>query len=276
MENKIFNTVNPPPSVCHIIEMLEHAGYEAYVVGGCVRDSVLGKKPKDWDICTNAFPGEIEEVFADHYKIIETGIKHGTVTVMYQDEGYEITTYRIDGGYLDHRHPSSVTFTGSLVDDLARRDFTINAMAFRNIDEGIIDPFNGLHDLQWGIISCVGNPKERFEEDALRIMRALRFASTYGFNIKPSTKAAISECKELLNYVSVERIQSEFCKLLLGKNPAGILFFAYRAYMCTVRVYARYTFFGVLPHFYFLFSGTTSASIRLISGPLYFLNLMIA
>lgn len=210
-----------PSPVQEIIKRLKDKNYSAYVVGGCVRDSLLGKNPKDWDICTSATPDEIEEVFKNE-KIIETGIKHGTVTVMINGVGYEITTFRSDGEYTDHRRPDRVEFVKYVKDDLARRDFTINAMAY-NDKEGLIDPFSGQSDLSSGVIRCVGDPNVRFEEDALRIMRALRFASVYGFSIDKNTAKAMRRKKLLLNEIASERIRDELCKLLVGKNVLFIL-----------------------------------------------------
>ena len=176
-----------PKNAETILHILENAGYEAYVVGGCVRDSILGRNPDDWDITTSASPYEIKELFR---RTVDTGIQHGTVTVMMDKEGFEVTTYRIDGDYADSRHPSEVQFTGSLREDLQRRDFTINAMAY-NDEEGIIDIFGGVADLKRNVIRCVGNAKERFSEDALRILRAIWFAAQLGFEIEEETKAGI-------------------------------------------------------------------------------------
>lgn len=204
------------------ISMLKNFGFEAYAVGGCVRDSLLGENPQDFDIATSAKPNEIKEVFKNEH-LIETGIKHGTVTVLINGEPLEITTFRIDKDYFDHRRPGKVEFTDSLENDLARRDFTINAMAY---DEkiGIIDCFGGKNDLEHGIIRTVGDPDRRFDEDALRIMRALRFSSTLEFKIEKSTADSISKNKSLLKNVSGERIFSEFSKLLCGKNAAKVIF----------------------------------------------------
>lgn len=204
-----------------IISALERAGYEAYVVGGCVRDSLLGEEPHDWDICTSAIPSEIMECFSGK-RIINTGMKHGTVTVLMNDGGYEVTTFRIDGDYSDSRHPDSVVFTSSLRKDLARRDFTMNAMAYNN-HFGLIDPFGGEEALRHNVISCVGNAYDRFQEDALRIMRALRFAATCGFSIQEDTSQAIHRLAPQLKSVAAERIQSELNKLIFGKGALQVL-----------------------------------------------------
>lgn len=210
-----------PEDVKAIIKKLKDNHFDAYVVGGCVRDSLLGISPKDWDVCTSALPEEIERVFAEE-KIIETGIKHGTVTVMINGVGYEITTFRSDGEYSDHRRPDHVDFVSDIKEDLARRDFTVNAMAY-NDEEGLIDPFSGQSDLKAGVIRCVGDPNVRFEEDALRIMRALRFSSVYGFSIEKNTAKAMRYKKLLLNDIASERIRDELCKMLAGKNILFIL-----------------------------------------------------
>lgn len=210
-----------PSYVKTAINCLEKAGFEAYAVGGCVRDSLLGKAPSDWDMCTNALPDEVCEVFKD-YHVIETGLKHGTVTVRISHNPVEITTYRTDGEYSGHRRPESVTFVSDLKEDLSRRDFTVNALAYSEKD-GIIDLFGGRNDLESGIIRCVGNPCKRFDEDALRILRALRFSSVLGFEIEESTKKAIHEMKGLLKDISAERIREELLKILCGKDAVRIL-----------------------------------------------------
>lgn len=204
-----------PENVKKIIEVLEAAGYEAFAVGGCVRDSVLGRVPADWDITTSARPEQVKALFR---RTIDTGIQHGTVTVMMDKEGYEVTTYRIDGEYTDGRHPDAVSFTADLTEDLKRRDFTINAMAYSD-KQGLVDVFGGIEDLQQGIIRAVGNPAERFEEDALRIMRAVRFAAQLGFQIDEETKKAAAALAENLRKVSAERIQVELVKLLVSPYP---------------------------------------------------------
>lgn len=204
-----------PKQAANIIQTLSSHGYEAYIVGGCVRDSILGKTPSDWDITTSARPEQIKALFA---KTIDTGIKHGTVTVMMDKVGYEVTTYRIDGTYEDHRRPNDVTFTTSLREDLMRRDFTINAMAY-NATDGLIDLFGGMDDLKNKVIRCVGKAQDRFEEDALRMLRAVRFAGQLNFRIEHATRDAISTCHENLRDVSAERIQMELLKLLISDHP---------------------------------------------------------
>ena len=206
--------MNIPSYVNTALDLLHGAGYEAFIVGGCVRDSLLGVTPNDWDITTSALPDAVASLFSD-YKLIETGMAHGTVAVIIEDNIVEITTYRVDGEYLDNRHPSSVSFTSSLELDLARRDFTINAMAYSE-DTGVVDPYGGQEDLAAGIIRAVGDPVTRFNEDALRIMRALRFASTLGFSIDDATGDAIRSCAELLSNVSCERITDELYKFMAG------------------------------------------------------------
>lgn len=204
-----------PAPAKEIIEKLNKEGYEAYVVGGCVRDMLLGREPGDWDITTSALPWQVKQIFR---RTIDTGIRHGTVTVMFGKEGYEVTTYRIDGQYLDGRHPESVVFTPDLREDLKRRDFTINAMAY-NSQRGIVDEFGGQEDLKAGIIRCVGNPVDRFSEDALRILRAVRFSAQLGFRIEKGTYEAIVTIGPNLVHVSRERIQMELTKLLLSGHP---------------------------------------------------------
>lgn len=210
-----------PQGAQNIIDTLEASGYEAYVVGGCVRDSLLGIVPHDWDICTSAVPSEIESCFEDR-RIVETGLQHGTVTIIEDGVSYEVTTFRIDGKYSDSRHPDKVTYTKDIDSDLSRRDFTFNAMAY-NERVGLIDHFGGAFDLIRGEISCVGNANDRFKEDALRIMRALRFASTYGFTISERTNEAIHINKKLLNNIAAERIREELCKIVMGKGVLGVL-----------------------------------------------------
>lgn len=206
-----------PENVVLILDRLKKYGSIGYVVGGCVRDSIIGLQPNDWDITTPLLPGVVKNLFSD-YHVIDTGIKHGTVTVVIDDEQYEITTFRIDGKYSDNRHPDNVHFTDRLEEDLKRRDFTINAMAY-NPDVGLIDKFGGMDDLMCARIRCVGNPKERFEEDGLRILRALRFAITLGFNINHDTNLCLKQSTNLLRNVSKERINSELCKMLSTKFP---------------------------------------------------------
>lgn len=204
-----------PDKVNRIIEILRAAGYEAYAVGGCVRDCVMGRSPNDWDITTSAKPEETKKLFA---RTIDTGIKHGTVTVMLDREGFEVTTYRIDGAYEDGRHPKEVTFTASLEEDLKRRDFTINAMAY-NEQSGLIDIFGGIRDIEQGVIRCVGNAEERFTEDALRMLRAVRFSAQLGYQIEENTKSAIRKLAPNLKLISAERIQTELVKLVTSAHP---------------------------------------------------------
>lgn len=215
-----MSNINIPRGAQVIIHTLQQSGYDAYVVGGCVRDSLLGIEPKDWDVCTSATPSQILYSFCDK-SVIETGLKHGTVTVVMDDGQYEVTTFRVDGEYSDNRHPDSVRFVTSVEEDLARRDFTINAMAYNH--DGLIDPFGGREDLESGVISCVGNPDDRFGEDALRILRAMRFASVYGFSIFAETARSIHQNKDRLMNIAAERIQSELCKMLAGKGILNIL-----------------------------------------------------
>ena len=204
-----------PEKVNTIIQTLQEHGYEAYAVGGCVRDSLLGREPGDWDITTSASPDETKKLFA---RTVDTGIEHGTVTVLLGKEGFEVTTYRIDGKYEDSRHPTEVIFTRNLREDLLRRDFTINAMAY-NDTEGIVDIFGGMDDLKRKIIRCVGNARERFGEDALRIMRGVRFAAQLGFSLEKETKEAMTELDPTLEKISAERIQTELVKLLVSDSP---------------------------------------------------------
>ena len=207
--------ITMPDNANRIIHTLQNAGYEAYIVGGCVRDAILGREPGDWDITTSAKPEEVKALFR---RTIDTGIEHGTVTVMMDKEGYEVTTYRVDGKYEDHRRPTSVTFTASLIEDMKRRDFTINAMAY-NETEGVIDHFDGMKDLEKKLIRCVGEPKERFDEDALRILRALRFSAQLDFAIDEKTQEAIQNQAVFLQDISAERIHVELTKLLTSKHP---------------------------------------------------------
>lgn len=211
----IMIQIQIPEKVNKIIRTLAAAGHEAYAVGGCVRDAVLGREPADWDITTSASPEEVKAFFP---KTIDTGIQHGTVTVMLGREGFEVTTYRLDGVYEDCRHPKEVQFTKSLLEDLKRRDFTINAMAY-NETEGLVDAFGGREDLERGIIRCVGDAGERFTEDALRMMRAVRFSAQLGFRLEERTRAAISDLCGNLRKVSAERVQSELVKLLTSAHP---------------------------------------------------------
>ncbi len=214
-----MQTILLPEKVSRILSVLSGAGYEAYAVGGCVRDAILGREPEDWDITTNARPEEVKGLFR---RTVDTGIAHGTVTVMLGSDGFEVTTYRQDGDYSDHRHPDAVVFTASLEEDLKRRDFTINAMAYRP-ETGLVDLFGGREDLEKRIIRCVGDPRERFDEDALRIMRALRFSAQLGFAIAPETREAIREFAPRLQLISRERIRVELVKLLVSPHPDRLL-----------------------------------------------------
>ncbi len=225
--------INLPVKVNILISHLESCGYEAFAVGGCIRDSIMGRTPNDWDLCTSASPDEMKECFtgfvpiisgctARECKVIETGLQHGTLTVLLDGETFEITTYRIDGEYSDGRHPDQVEFTRSLKEDLARRDFTVNAMAY-NDSMGFVDPFGGRSDLNSGILRCVGDPVRRFTEDSLRILRCIRFASQLDYMIENSTSAAMYECLPLIDRVAVERIRAEFDKLLCGPAATDVL-----------------------------------------------------
>ena len=207
-----------PQKVTMIIQNLQLHGYEAYAVGGCVRDSILARRPEDWDITTSARPDEIKKLFN---RTVDTGIEHGTVTVLIGKDGYEVTTYRIDGAYEDSRHPKEVRFTRSLKEDLRRRDFTINAMAY-NDEVRLVDIFGGMQDLNHHLIRCVGDPKERFSEDALRILRAVRFSSQLNFPIESKTAEAVKELAPTLKNISAERIQAELVKLLVSPHPERI------------------------------------------------------
>ncbi|MBR6401142.1 MAG: CCA tRNA nucleotidyltransferase [Firmicutes bacterium] len=215
--------INVPAPVRRILDILEKNGHEGYAVGGCVRDHLLGVEPKDWDITTNAKPEEIKKIFdaKDDIHTVDTGIQHGTVTVVIDHIGYEVTTYRIDGEYKDSRHPESVTFTDDITADLARRDFTMNAIAY-NPNIGFVDPFFGREDIEKGIIRAVGNAGDRFDEDALRIMRAVRFSAQLGFEIEEETKKAVFEKAHLIKNISTERIREEFTKTLMTDAPDEI------------------------------------------------------
>ncbi len=204
--------MNLPEQVKQIIDTFETNGFEAYAVGGCVRDSLLGKEPEDWDVTTDASPPQIKELFR---RTVDTGIAHGTVTVLLGDQRFEVTTYRLDGEYEDNRHPREVTFTKNLKEDLCRRDFTINAMAYHP-RTGLVDCLGGKEDLKKGVIRCVGDPMKRFSEDALRILRCLRFSAQLGFAVEKETKAAAKALAPTLKKISAERIQAEWTKLLLA------------------------------------------------------------
>lgn len=213
--------INIPAHALEVIEKLESKGFEAYVVGGCVRDSLMGITPLDWDICSNASPKESLKVFS-RYHCIKTGLQHGTITVMVNKEPIELTTYRLDGNYSDNRHPDAVNFVQDLNEDLARRDFTINAMAY-SPSRGLVDCYEGRKDLATRSLRCVGCARTRFEEDALRILRALRFASRFELNIDANTAIAMRQCRELLKNVSVERIFKELKGILVGKGARSMM-----------------------------------------------------
>ena len=204
-----------PKNVNKIIHVLEEHGFQAYAVGGCIRDSLLGRTPHDWDITTSALPEQVKALFK---KTVDTGIQHGTVTILLDGEGYEVTTYRLDGEYEDSRHPKEVTFTSLLSEDLKRRDFTVNAMAY-NEKDGLVDLFGGQKDMEEKVIRCVGDPLERFTEDALRILRAVRFAAQLGFSIEERTREAIGILAGNLEHISAERIQAELVKLAVSPHP---------------------------------------------------------
>lgn len=210
-----MNKIQLPEKVNTIIHTLQAHGYEAYAVGGCVRDSFLGRVPGDWDITTSAMPEETKALFSHTF---DTGIEHGTITVLIDHEGFEVTTYRVDGKYEDSRHPSEVTFVRNLKEDLLRRDFTINAMAY-NEKDGLVDIFGGMEDLKAGVIRCVGDAKARFSEDALRILRGVRFAAQLGFDISPDTREGMRELAPTLKNISAERIQTELIKMLCSPRP---------------------------------------------------------
>lgn len=213
--------IKAPEQVKTALRLLQESGFESYAVGGCVRDSLLGNEPDDWDITTSARPQETETVFQS-YRLIETGLQHGTVTVILDGMPLEITTFRVDGDYLDARHPESVTFTRSLRDDLARRDFTVNTLCWNETD-GVVDLFGGTADLQNRLLRAVGEPDKRFQEDALRILRGIRFASVLGFTLEEATADSILRNRQLLSAVAKERIRVEFSKLLCGQNAAQVL-----------------------------------------------------
>lgn len=213
MEEKVH--IRIPEMAGQIIETIEEAGFEAYTVGGCVRDSILGREPQDWDITTSARPEQVKALFP---RCIDTGIQHGTVTVMMGREGFEVTTYRVDGKYEDGRHPKEVYFTPSLEEDLKRRDFTVNAMAY-NPRQGLVDIFGGREDMKAGVLRCVGDSRERFLEDALRIMRAVRFSAQLGYRIEEDTREGIRQLSENLRHISAERIQAELVKLICSPHP---------------------------------------------------------
>ena len=213
--------IDIPSEVLYIIELLQENSFEAYIVGGCLRDCIMSNTPKDWDVATSALPEEIKECFKEQ-RVIETGIAHGTITVVVNSFTVEVTTYRVDGVYSDNRHPDRVDFTKSITEDLSRRDFTINALAY-NPSTGLVDPFNGIKDIKDNIIRCVGNANQRLKEDSLRILRALRFASILSFLIEENTSKAILSNKELLQNISKERISKELIGIVTGYSVKQIL-----------------------------------------------------
>lgn len=219
-----------PPHAQTVLSVLRENGYRGYVVGGCVRDACMGLVPHDFDITTDASPRAVKEAFRD-YRVLETGIQHGTVTVLVEHEPFEVTTFRIDGDYTDCRHPNDVTFTESVEDDLARRDFTVNAMAYDG--ETLVDPFGGQADAERRTLRCVGDPDTRFREDGLRILRALRFSAVLDFSVEPDTARAIHRCCDLLRHIAVERLYAELRRLLPGVNAPAVL----REYADVVRVF---------------------------------------
>ena len=223
--------ITVPNSIKWTINRLEAAGFEAWAVGGCVRDSFLGRTPNDWDVTTSAHPADVAAVFSD-CRTVETGIKHGTVTLILDGEPIEITTYRLDGVYEDNRHPTSVSFAPHVEDDLSRRDFTVNAMAYHE-KRGLVDLFGGQNDLKNRVIACVGDPETRFREDGLRILRAIRFASVLDFTVAPETAKAIHKCRSLLSGIAAERIREELCKLICGVGAVRIL----REYIDVISVF---------------------------------------
>ncbi len=230
--------VNPQPVITvpdyalAVVERLESRGYEAYVVGGCVRDSLLGRTPNDWDVCTNALPEDVLRVFR-RFRVIKTGLQHGTVTVMSDKQPVEVTTFRIDGNYSDNRHPDAVSFVSRVEEDLARRDFTINAMAY-SPTRGLVDAFGGQEDLAAGLIRCVGEPDARFNEDGLRIMRALRFAARFGFAIERETATSVRRNRHLLENVSAERIFKELKGILIGNGVLDMLLGFPEVFSCII------------------------------------------
>lgn len=254
--------INIPTNANKLIHTLQNHGHSAYVVGGCCRDSLLGRDPHDWDICTSATPDEMLEIFKNEH-VIPTGLQHGTITVMLDDIGYEVTTFRCDGDYSDGRHPDSVNFTLSLVEDLCRRDFTMNAMAY-NDDEGLIDPFGGLYDIEHRMIKCVGNPYDRFNEDGLRIMRALRFASQLNFMLHQDVINAINDNSLInnLDNISAERINNELCKILSYNRPSILL--TYEKVLCKIipEFTASIGFDQHNPYHIFSVSGHINAALR--------------
>lgn len=228
----VIENIELPENVKIVLETLHNNEFGVYVVGGCCRDIILGKEPKDWDVTTSAKPEEVMEVFKG-YEIIPTGIQHGTVTIMVHNEPIEVTTYRLDGNYSDGRRPDKVTFAVSIEDDLMRRDFCMNAIAY-NPWNGLVDPYNGIKDIENEVIRCVGNPYDRFKEDGLRIMRAIRFASQLGFVIEEDTSYAIHDCKHMLDNISKERIQGELVKILSSRCCGNDTLRHYEDIMCEI------------------------------------------
>ncbi len=214
--------LNIPDKIIYVLNCLKRGGFEAYLVGGCVRDLLIGNAPKDWDITTSAIPQQIKECFLDRAKFLEIGKKFGTIGVLIDNEVIEVTTYRVEDNYVDSRRPDKVIFTDNIVKDLSRRDFTINAIAY-NPEDGFVDPFNGKEDIKNRLINSVGNADERFSEDALRILRALRFSAELEFKIDDKVKGAVFRKKELILEISKERIFNEFCKLMSGDNVGQVL-----------------------------------------------------
>ena len=216
MLKKKLKAIQMPVSILNAIGILQRSGKDAFLVGGCVRDALLGLEPHDYDLATDAMPEEVKQIFAS-YKVIETGMKHGTVTVLIDHEPIEITTFRTETGYTDHRHPDEVSFTKDITLDLSRRDFTVNAIAY-SPDKGFCDPFGGRKDLAANTLRCVGEPDERFNEDPLRILRAIRFSATYGFKTNPETEASMHKSRELIAELSAERVRSEIEQILVSKG----------------------------------------------------------
>ena len=244
--------INLPDEVQEIMSVISEYGATSYVVGGCVRDSILGREPHDWDICTSMLPGKLLVEFEEKgYRVIPTGLQHGTITVHLNGSNYEITTFRRDGKYSDGRHPDTVEFTSDLIYDLERRDFTINAMAY-NVEEGLIDPFNGYQDIQDKIIRCVGNPNDRFREDGLRILRCLRFATQLGFRVDLLTRSALVKQINFLDNISSERINSELCKIIdasaLYKSKRLLYTYAFILCHCISELYNSLNFPQNNPH----------------------------
>ena len=227
-----MNKLILPNDVLYLLNTLHDSGFEAYIVGGCVRDLVMGMEPHDYDITTNATPSEVHAIF-DSLNVVDTGVRHGTVTVILNNVPYEITTYRSDSSYSDHRHPDSVDFSTSLAEDLIRRDFTINAMAYCP-ESGLVDLHDGIKDLENKVVRCVGDPNRRFDEDALRILRCIRFAGRLGFSIEKKTETALFENAHLLDYVSRERIMSEFSQILCLEDVEPILMKYREIFACII------------------------------------------